>query len=143
MKYAIHLRQNLPFAQNPGIVEIEGESIICNDVILPSNVDASCRYNPHNVRLWVIGHVFGAVCGVFASCEQDALDSAVDANKMDCFLSDAQNYDDENLTPLGNASELFDLSDAWIGEVSFDAARDILLIVALARAAESGADTLE
>jgi hypothetical protein len=143
MKYKVSMAQNFPFAQNPGLCEIEGDKILCNDVMLPASIDGSCRYNPHNVRPWVIGHVFGALCMVFASCEQYALDSAVDAGLMGPFMSEDQDHDDENLTPLGNASELFDLSDCWIGEVSFEPARDILLIVALARAAESGADTLE
>jgi hypothetical protein len=143
MKYTIHMGQNFPFAQNPAFCEIDGGKILCNDVTLPAEIDASCKYNPHRVRAWLIGHVFGAVCMVFASCEQDALDSAVDGNLMDAFLSADQNHADENLTSLGNAGELFDVSDFWIGEVSFEPSRDILLIVALARAAESGADTLE
>ena len=143
MRYTIHMRQYFPFAQNPGFCEIEGEHVICNDVQLPGTIDASCRFNPHKVRAWLIGHTFGAVCMVFAPCEQDAMDSAVDAGKMDAFMAEDQSdHENEEFTALGNASELFDLSDAWLGEVTFDPARDILLIVALARAAESGAGTL-
>lgn len=143
MKYAIFLDQSGAFSQNPRIVEIEGEKIITNDVMLPSTIDASSRYNPHNVRMFVIGHEFGAICAVFAGSDQDAFDSAVDANMLDCLKAENQDYDDEALTALGNASELFDLSNAWIGSVEFDPARDILLITALVRASESGADTLE
>lgn len=142
MKYTIHLRQNLPFAQNPALCELEGARILCNDVMLPASIDASCRYNPHNVRLWVIGHVFGAVCAVFASHEQDAMDSAVDAGLMESFAIDPDDADDETAY-LGNAGEPFNLADAWIGEAAFDPARDILLITALVRASESGADNLE
>jgi hypothetical protein len=141
MKYTITLKQNFPFAQNGPFTEIEGEKIICNDVNLPGHIE--CTYNPYNVRLLVIGHQFGAVCAIFAACDQDALDAAVDAGQMDFCLAEEQDYDNEELTPLGNASELFDLSTVWIAPVEFDAARDIKLIVALARAAESGADTLE
>lgn len=146
MKYTLHMHQRMPFAQNPALCEIEGERIVCNDVMLPGAIDAASRYNPHNIRLWLIGHVFGAVCATFASCEQDALDAACDAGKLDSFMAEDQTDNDnenEAMAALGNASELFDLSDMWMGEVAFDAARDILLITALARAAESGADTLE
>lgn len=141
MKYHLTLKQNFPFAQNGPFTEIEGEKIICNDVNLPKHIEST--YNPHNVRLWAIGHEFGAVCAIFASNEQDALDAAVDADQMDFCLAEEQDHDNEHLTPLGNASDLFDLSTVWIAPVEFDAARDIKLIVALARAAESGADTLE
>jgi hypothetical protein len=143
MQYHLTLLQSFPFAQNPAFCEIEGARIVCNDVMLPASIDASCRFNPHNVRLWVIGHEFGALCAVFASHEQNALDSAVDAGMLDCMMAEEQNHDDESLRALGNASELFDLSYAWIGQVTFDPARDILLITALARASESGANTLE
>lgn len=143
MKYTIFLNQSGTFSQNPRIVELEGEKIITNDVMLSSTIDASSRYNPHNVRMFVIGHEFGAICAIFASSEQDALDSAVDADMLDCLKAENQDYDDESLASLGNASELFDLSNAWIGSVEFDPARDILLITALVRASESGADSLE
>lgn len=143
MKYTLTLRQCLPFAQNPPFCELEGERIVCNYVTLPGAIDAACRFNPHNVRLWVIGHTFGAVCAVFASHESDALDAACDAGMLDCFMAENQDYSDESLTACGNASELFDLSDFWMGQVEFDPARDILLITALARAAGSGADALE
>jgi len=142
MKYTLTLSQNFPFAQNPSFCEIDGEKIICNDVTLPRAIDADAGINPHNVRLWVIGTWLGPVCAIWASCCQDALDAAVDANMMDCFMAENQDYDDPDLTALGNASELFDLSDVWMGEVVFDPARDIQLIVALARASESGKDTL-
>ena len=143
MKYSITLAQNFPFAQNPRFCELEGEKIVCNDVMLPASIDTNDRFNPHNVRLWVIGHEFGAICAVFASCKQDAFDSAVDANMLDCFMDEDQDFDNEKLASLGNAGELFNLSLAWIGCVEFDAARDILLITALARAAGACSDTLE
>lgn len=143
MKYTINMRRDFPFTQNPAFCEIEGEHIICNDVQLPGTIDASCRFNPHKVRAWLIGNTFGAVCMVFAPCGQNALDSAVDAGKLDAFKADDQTIENERFAYLGNASEQFDLSDFWMGEATFDPARDILLIVALARAAESGAGTLE
>ena len=140
MKYQLKLKQNLPFANCPTLADLDDVKVLCNDVNLPEHIEHS--YNPHNVRMFAIGHTFGASCAVFASCEQDALDNAVDADLMDWCLSETQDYDDENLTPLGNASELFDLGEVWIGEVEFDAARDIKLIVALVRASENGNETL-
>lgn len=142
MKYTVHLKQNFPFAQNPAFCELEAEAIVTNDVMLPASIDSACRYNPHNIRLWVIGHVFGAVVAIFASCEQDALDAACDAGKLGAWMAENQDHEDESLTALGNAGELFDLSDAWIGEATLEPARDILLITALVRASESGADSL-
>lgn len=137
---------------------VSPESIICNDVMLPSELDEAGRFNPHNIRLWLIGHMHGPVCAIFASCEQDALDNACDANMLECFMlsdDETQAYYaecDENTgehpegihyTPLGNASELHNLDDCWMAEVDFKAERDILLIVKLARASEGGHDTLD
>lgn len=140
MRYTLTLKQSLPYAQNPRFAELEGEKIICNDVILPQHIEKS--YNPYNVRLWVIGHEFGAICAVFACCEQDALDEACDKGELDCMLSEEQDYDNEDLTSLGNASELFNLEYAWIAEVEFEPVRDMALIVALVRASVEGSDTL-
>jgi len=140
--FTLFLNQNLPFSHCPVSAELSIDNIFTNDVILPSSIDSDCGMNPHNVRLWVIGHEFGAICAVWAANSQDALDNAVDLNALDCLMAEEQNYDDESLTSLGNASELFDLSSAWIGEVQFKASRDIQLIVALVRASEAGLDTL-
>jgi len=136
MSYTLH------FAQFPSTATLDGEAINPTDAVFPREIDADAPSNPYNVRLWVIGHQFGAVCAVWASHEQDALDRAVDTNRMDFCLAETQDYDDEALTALGNASELFDLSEVWIAPVVWDAARDIHLIVAMVRAHESGADTL-
>lgn len=144
MKYSIKLKQqDFPFASCPALVELEGEKIVCNDVHLPKEIDHANSYNPRNTRAFVIGHEFGPICMVFADHAQEAFNVAVDTNVLDCLLSDAQDHSDESFTPLGNASELFDLTYAWIGEVEFDAGRDIQLIVALVRANENGSDTLE
>jgi len=140
--FNLFLNQYLPFSHCPVSAELSIDKIFANDVIFPSNIESDCGINPHNVRLWVIGHEFGAICAVWASHEQDALDTAVDMSALDCLMAEEQNYDDESLTSLGNASELFDLSHAWIGEVQFNASRDIELVVALVRAHEAGLDTL-
>ncbi len=140
MKYTLTLKQSLPFSQNPRFADLEGENILLNDVNLPEHIERS--YNPHNVKLWVIGNEYGALCGAWGSCEQDALDEAVDAGLLDCLMAEEQDHSNEDLTPLGNASELFDLDYVWMGEVEFDAARDIKLIVALVRESTEGKDTL-
>lgn len=125
----------------PDTCEIDASLILCNAVNLPRNIDASTScFN--TASLYAIGHQFGAVCAVWADNVQDALDNAVDANMLDCFLAEEQNYEDESLTSLGNASELFDLSEVWMAEVKWDATRDIQLIVALVRASEAGDDNL-
>ena len=137
MKYTLTLKQSLPFPQNPRHAQLEGENILLNDVNLPEHIEHT--FNPYNVKLWVIGNEYGTLCATWGSCEQDALDAAVDANMLDCLMAEEQDHDNEDLTPLGNASEL---SHTWIGEVEFDAARDIKLIVALVRQSAEGDDTL-
>jgi len=140
--FNLFLNQYLPFSHCPVSAELSIDKIYANDVILPRGIDSDCGMNPHNVRMFVIGHEHGAICAVWAGNEQDALDTAVDLKAIDCLMADDQNYEDESLTALGNAGELFDLSYAWVGEVQFEAQRDIQLIVALVRASEAGLDTL-
>lgn len=137
MKYTLTLKQS---PQAPSSVELEGDSILLNDVNLPEHIEHT--FNPYNVKLWVIGNEYGALCAVWGSSEQEALDEAVDAGMLDCLMAEEQDYDNEALTPLGNASELFDLNSVWMGKVEFDAARDIKLIVALVRESVEGKDTL-
>ena len=142
MKYQLTLKQNFPSAHTPRLVEIEADGILLDNAQLPAEIDASDRYNPQNIRLWAIGHEFGALCAVFAGCEQYALDQAVNLNQLDCLMADDQDYNDETLTSLGNAGELFDLSHVWIAEVEFCAARDIQLIVDIVKARAECLDNL-
>ena len=140
MKYTLTLKQSGSFCQNPRFAELEGDSILLNDVNLPEHIEHT--FNPYNVKLWVIGNEYGALCAVWGSSEQDALDAAVDAGLLDSLMDEEQDYNNEALTPLGNAGELFDLDYVWMGKVEFDAARDIKLIVALVRESAEGKDTL-
>lgn len=142
MKYTLTLKQHFPFAQTPRFAELDALNILMDNAQLPAEIDASDRYNPNNIRLWVIGHEFGPICAVFAGCEQYALDQACDLNMIDCLMADDQDHNNESLTPLGNASELFNLSYAWIAEVEFDAKRDIQLIVAIVKARADCLDNL-
>lgn len=70
--------------------------------------------NPHGVRPFLL-HDHGIVLAVvFADCLQDALDEAVDNNKLDRYLisdEDLRDYgeEEEGVTRLGNASEPFDI----------------------------------
>ena len=153
--FKIHTVANRLMPAN--VFNVSPETIICNDVMLPEAIDNASRYNPHNVRMFLIGHMHGPVCAIFASHEQDALDSACDAGMMECMQvseDDTKSYYEAcnengehpegiNYTTLGNAGELHDLDDCWIAEVELKADRDIQLIVALARASESGHDTLD
>ena len=146
MLYNLILSNQYPFSEAPAIVQLEGDKIYCNDVNFPKSIDPDASTNPYNVRLFVIGHEFGALCAVWASNDQEALDNACDFNLLDCLMDEEQDYDkqeENDLTAPGNASELFDLSNVWIGEVKFDPARDIQLIVQMVRCYENQKDTLE
>lgn len=139
MKYTLYLKQNLPFASAPCLVELAPERILCNDVTLPGD------FNPHNTRLWVIGNEYGALGAVWAQHESDALDELVDADLGGGLLIDASDSD-EDTTYLGNASEPADLSHAWLAEVNLHPTHnkhvlDVLLKFAEARGA--GHDTLD
>ena len=127
-------------------VKLPGDKIALNNVIFPRHIDKENAFNPHNVQLYVIGHEFGAICAVWASNGQEALDEACDLDLLDCFLCEDQspeNYDSGDFVALGNASELFDLQYAWLGVVEFDAARDIQLIVNIIRASENQKSFIE
>lgn len=126
-----------PFNCRPAMsIELEPERVLCNDVTLPWD------FNPHNTRLWVIGHEFGAVCAVWANCEQDALDEMVDSDLGQSFLIEESDADDESAR-LGNAGEPANLDNAWVQIVSFDPARDCRLLCQFAEARGNGAKTLD
>jgi len=104
-----------------------------DDVINPDDMIPNGEFNPHNVRPWLMLKLTNprgrksknaSVIGVvFASCEQDALDEAVDSSDcMDRFqvtaaeLVDYKTGEDSEGNPeysgiamLGNASEPFDI----------------------------------
>jgi hypothetical protein len=135
MKYTLHMKQNIPFATNVPIVELNGDRILCNDIVLPT------ESHPHHVRLWVAGNEYGALGAVWADCEQDALDELVDAGLGDGLLIDEKDVNEET-TRLGNASKPCNLDNAWLAPVQWDYTRDIILLLKLAEAKGSNADTL-
>ena len=131
-----------PFNCSPSReIELENERILCNDVMLPHD-----RFNPHNVRLWVIGNSFGALCAVWASCEQDALDEACNAGMLAGLAieeSDLEDVNKEECARLGNAGEPHDLTYAWMQTVRLEGAKDWELIARFAEARGACADTLD
>jgi hypothetical protein len=99
--------------------EIEPEHILANDVIF------SGEFNPHGVRLWVIGNEFGALGAVWAGNDQDAFDILCDEGlSAGLMVDEPEDGEDEEISRLGNAGEPHDLSNAWIAEVDFQPARD-------------------
>lgn len=91
--------------------------ILTNDVIFP------WEYNPHNVRPWILGNEYGAVCLVWAASLQDAVDAACDNNCMNSFLSDETDEKEielYDLTRIGNAGELADLQHLWCREIKLE-----------------------
>lgn len=130
MKYTLHLANN-------SAVELEADRIMADNVVLPGD-----HPHPHNMRLWVIGNEYGALGAVWASHEQDAFDQLVDAGLGEALLIEPADETEES-AHLGNAGEAADLDNAWMSTVVFDPARDIALIVALARADGACESTLD
>lgn len=128
---------------NQNSFELSDDKILLNNVLFPKSIDPDAWPNPHNVKAWIIGNEFGGICLVWASNEQEAFDEAVDANMLDSMLAENQDYDDDSLTALGSASELFDLTYAWIQPVEWKAERDIGNIVRIIRAVENQQTTVE
>jgi hypothetical protein len=74
-------------------------------------------YNPHNMRPFIVGAEFGALAIVWAEHEQEALDAAVDGDKMDGYIIDNPDEEDyEDHCSAGNASELIHDDYLWIIE---------------------------
>lgn len=117
-------------------IELSDERILCNDIRLPHD-----RTNYHNVRLWVIGNEYGALCAVWASCEQDAFDAACDAGLLGGLAIEEADADEE-AARLGNAGEPHDLTNAWIQPVRLNGPEDWELVVRFAEARGEGAETL-
>ncbi len=142
-KITLTLGQTLPFAQNPRFADLEPERILANNVIFAG------EFNPHNVRLWVVGNESGPLCAVWADCEQDALDEGVDSDLLGGLLidpADVEKMSDEEregVSFLGNAGEPADLEHAWLGVVELEPTRDIKTIIRFAEARGACADNLD
>ncbi len=94
------------------------------DVINADDFIPKGEFNPHNVHGFLLHDHGFVVCVVFASTLQDALDEAVDSDKLDRYLiaeSDYKDYgidtDDDRAAYLGNASEPFDIESLGVVEL--------------------------
>ena len=114
-------------------IEIEAERVLTNDVTLP------WEFNPHNVRLWVVGNEFGALGAVWASHEQDTLDTLVDENLGDSLIVKEEDWAEDD-AHLGNAGEPCDLTNVWIQLADLT---DCQLLCAFAEARGAGEKNLE
>jgi len=118
---------------------LAGDRILCNDVV----TEEQGSENPHGVGLWLIHNANGLIAAVWASGIENALDEAADADLLQsCALSEAvaEEYG-MKATGLGNAGELFDLSNVGLYQVPWS---DIPSETkrAFFRAVDDGADTL-
>ena len=127
-----------------GILSLNGADILTNDVFFPFS------YNPHNVKLYIIGNEFGAIVALWASNEREALDEMVDNNYEQLLISpvdfDAMREDEkEDCSFLGNASEPCNLDYAWVDEAIINPADSdgLKLMLSLALACERQEDTLD
>lgn len=129
-----------PYHRFPAMLhELDAKIILANDVIFQG------EFNPHNVRLWVIGNEFGALGAVWASCEQDALDTLCDEGlSAGLMVAEPEDGDpDGELARLGNAGEPHDLTYAWMAEVDFQPARDWRTLCRFAEARGGNYSTLD
>jgi len=133
----------MKFHTNNASFELPDDKVLLNNVLFPKHIDIDTAYNPYNVKAWIIGNEYGTLCLVWASHDQEAFDEACDAGLIDSMMAENQDYDNASLIALGNASELFDLSYAWIREVQWKADRDIHCIVRIIRAVDNQQTTLE
>lgn len=112
-----------------------------SDIANPDDWIPKGEYNPHNVRPFLLHDHGFTVCVVFASNLQDALDAAVDADKLDRFQVSEQELRDyrneEGLTFLGNASEPFDIEGLDVVELPNPPKQSFAAQFAAAAAAKS------
>lgn len=100
--------------QTGHVVQVDADRCMCNNVILPG------EYNPRNVKPYIIGNEHGTFCLVWATCDGDALDTAVNASFLDCLKATEKDLDAmtaeerSELSCLGDAGEMFDLKDVWL-----------------------------
>lgn len=142
----LFLKQSFPFASAPVCAELAPERILCNNVIFAG------EFNPHNVRLWVLGNEYGAMGAVWADCLGDAIDELIDADLAGGILLDEGDCSPENCGAEmencehghgGNAGEAYDTDHLWAAEVNFEPVRDLAVLLKFAEARGQGADNLD
>lgn len=77
-------------------IKFTDKDVINPDDFNPETNENYKSYNPHNVVPWLIHDHGTVICVVFASNAQDALDEAVNANKLDHLMIDPENENDRN-----------------------------------------------
>lgn len=94
------------------------------DIVDVENCCYEGDYNPHSNHPFLFHDHGFVLCVVFAEHLQDALDEAVDADKLDRYqisdntLNNTDQYKDgEGITYAGNASEPFDFESLGIIEL--------------------------
>ncbi len=128
-----------PFYYHPAReVELDLDRIRVNNLgpTLPG------EYNPHNVRLFVVGNEYGVMGAVWAESESDALDELVDADLGAGILIDEADAEEDS-PRLGNAGEPADLDHAWLQPVRLDWNLDGRLLAAFAEVRASGGNSLD
>lgn len=94
-------------------IELDDKRILCNDVTFP------WEYNPHNIQFWIVGNEYGVIGAAWGN-EQDALDEIADADLLVCMANDdehSEHGEECECAFLGNASEPYDLTYAWMQRV--------------------------
>ena len=68
------------------------------------------EFNPHGVSAWLVSDLYAGQGIAIGAYESEALDMLCDETKYFDCLQAHDGDDTEEFTPLGNASELFDLT---------------------------------
>lgn len=104
--------------------EVHGIKFTDADVVNPDDFIPAGEYNPWKKRPFVLHDHGFVIAVVFADSLQDALDIAVDEDKMDRYLIDEADYgdydvhgDEPTCAYLGNASEPFDIETLGVIEL--------------------------
>lgn len=108
-------------------IMIQSVKVTDDDVIL-DDYTPDGEYNPHNIHPFLLHDHGFCVAVVFANNLQDALDIAVDNDKMDSFLIQKEDYGDYGMNAgiydedprcsfLGIASEPFDIETLQVIEL--------------------------
>ena len=114
---------------------VKEEDVLLEDACSPSE---SIGYN----HIYAIGNEFGCLCVLWAQHDQDAMDAAIDADKLDSHLIENPTEEQyEQGLQGGNASETFNQDYLWIQEVNSNKIPSNLWYEIATRKAE-GEDTL-
>ena len=110
--------------EEPCYIIINGVDVREEDIVNPEDIDTCWSF-------WVLYDQFTTVA-VWAESLQDALDMAVDDNRLESLSIKEADYDDYKINTdnatcsfLGNACEPYDISDLCYVEVTLNSRRNI------------------